>query len=105
MDYGVLLENVLNALAAGLTLGCIYGLMCTGLGLIFGVMRVVNFAQGELMMLGMYTTFYLVVGGGVLGFLGVAAPIVGAMLAGPIVFALGALLHRFLLSRVSGMRS
>ena len=36
MDPEVLIENVLNALAAGITIGCIYGLMCIGLGLIFG---------------------------------------------------------------------
>jgi hypothetical protein len=41
----VLVENVLNALTAGLTIGCIYGLMCIGLGLIFGIMRIVNFAS------------------------------------------------------------
>ena len=56
MDLEVLIENVLNALAAGITIGCIYGLMCVGLGLIFGIMRVVNFAQGELLMLGMYVS-------------------------------------------------
>lgn len=105
MDLSVFIESLINALAAGLTIGCLYGLMCTGLGLIFGVMRVVNFAQGELLMLGMYTTFYLVAGWGVLGFLGTAAPVVGAILAGPIMFAFGALLHRFLLSRVSGLRT
>jgi branched-chain amino acid transport system permease protein len=104
MDYSVLFENVINALAAGLTIGCIYGLMCCGLGLIFGVMRVVNFAQGELLMLGMFVAFYLVTGWGLLGFLGTAAPIVGAIAAGPIMFVGGALLHRFLLSRVSGLR-
>ena len=104
IDYSVLLENILNATAAGLTVGCIYGLMCSGLGLIFGVMRVVNFAQGELLMLGMFVAFYLVTGWGVLSFLGPAAPVVGALFAGPILFAGGALLHRFLLTRVSGLR-
>ena len=62
MDLEVLIENVLNALAAGITIGCIYGLMCIGLGLIFGIMRIVNFAQGELLMLGMYASLYLVTG-------------------------------------------
>ena len=60
MDLGIFLENVLNALTAGITIGCIYGLMCIGLGLIFGIMRIVNFAQGELLMLGMFASFYLV---------------------------------------------
>ena len=106
MDFEVLIENVLNALAAGITIGCIYGLMCIGLGLIFGIMRIVNFAQGELLMLGMFASLYLVTGGGVLAFLGpYIGPFVGALLAGPIVFAGGALLHKFLIARVSGLRT
>ena len=52
VEFEILVENVLNALAAGITIGCIYGLMCIGLGLIFGIMKIVNFAQGELLMLG-----------------------------------------------------
>jgi branched-chain amino acid transport system permease protein len=106
VDLESLIESVLNALTAGVTIGCIYGLMCIGLGLIFGIMKVVNFAQGELLMLGMYASFYLVTGGGVLAFLGpYVGPFVGAMLAGPIVFIFGALLHKFLISRVSGLRT
>ena len=53
------LEGFLQALTAGLLIGAIYGLMCVGLGLIFGVMRVINFAHGDFMMLGMYAAFYL----------------------------------------------
>jgi branched-chain amino acid transport system permease protein len=106
VDLEVLIENVLNALAAGITIGCIYGLMCIGLGLIFGIMRIVNFAQGELLMLGMFASLYLVTGGGALAFLGpYIGPFVGALLAGPIVFAGGALLHKFLIARVSGLRT
>ena len=81
VDLEVLIENVLNALTAGVTIGCIYGLMCIGLGLIFGIMRIVNFAQGELLMLGMFASLYLVTGGGVLAFLGpYIGPFVGALL-------------------------
>ncbi len=106
MDLEALIESVLNALTAGITIGCIYGLMCIGLGLIFGIMKVVNFAQGELLMLGMFASFYLVTGGGVLAFLGpYIGPFVGALLAGPIVFVFGAMLHKFLISRVSGLRT
>jgi branched-chain amino acid transport system permease protein len=99
-----LLENVLNAVAAGLIIGCLYGLMCLGLGLIFGIMKVVNFAQGELLMLGMYVSLYLVGGFAALGVLGpYAAPFVAALIAGPVLFGGGALLHRFLLRHVSGL--
>src|SRR3954471_9766241 len=74
-------ENFLQSLIAGLLTGSIYGLMCVGLSVIFGVMRVINFAHGDFMMLGMYAAFYLVTGFGVLSFLGpYAGPIVGAIL-------------------------
>ena len=106
MDPEILVENVLNAITAGITIGCIYGLMCIGLGLIFGIMRIVNFAQGELLMLGMFTSFYLVSEGRILAFLGPYwGPFIGAMCAAPAVFAGGAILHRFLISRVSGLRT
>jgi branched-chain amino acid transport system permease protein len=99
------LVDVFQAMAAGLLIGGIYGLMCVGLGIIFGVMRVVNFAHGDFMMLGMYVAYYLVTGFGVLAFFGpYVAPIVGAALAGPIVFALGWLLHRYLIAHVTGAR-
>ncbi len=43
----------------GLTAGCIYVLMAVGLNMIFGVMKVVNFAHGEIMMLGAFASFGL----------------------------------------------
>jgi branched-chain amino acid transport system permease protein len=99
-----LLENVLNAVAAGLIIGCLYGLMCIGLGLIFGIMKIVNFAQGELLMLGMYISLYLVAGFTAIGVFGpYVAPFVAAIIAGPVLFGGGVLLHRFLLRHVSGL--
>lgn len=103
-DNLILLENFLQALAAGLMVGCLYGLMCTGLGMIFGIMRVINFAQGDLMMLGMYAAWYLFTGFGVLAFLGpYAGPVIAAMLAGPILYVVGYFMHQFLVSRVTGV--
>ena len=58
MSSLVIIENILQAVVACLLIGSVYGLMCVGLGLIFGLMRVINFAQGEFLMLGMYVTFY-----------------------------------------------
>jgi branched-chain amino acid transport system permease protein len=104
-DLKWLLIDIAQALVAGLMVGGAYGLMCVGLGIIFGVMRVINFAQGDFMMLGMYVTYYLVTVFGVLAFLGpYAAPVVGAALAGPVVFVIGYLLHRYLISAVTGAR-
>jgi branched-chain amino acid transport system permease protein len=46
----------LNVAASGLLTGLVYGLMALGLSVIFGVVRVVNFAHGEMMTLAMYLT-------------------------------------------------
>jgi len=100
-----LTESFLQALTAGLLVGCIYGLMCLGLGLIFGVMRVINFAQGDFLMLGMYFTLYLAAGlAGTAVFGPVATPFVAAICAGPVLFVGGYFLHRLLVSRVTGTR-
>jgi branched-chain amino acid transport system permease protein len=48
------IEIYLNVAASGLLTGLVYGLMALGLSVIFGVVRVVNFAHGEMMTVGMY---------------------------------------------------
>lgn len=55
IDPGVLLQVIFWGLYAG----CIYILLATGLNLIFGVMKIVNFAHGEFLMLSAYVTFTL----------------------------------------------
>jgi len=101
-----LAETFLQALTAGLLIGAVYGLMCVGLGLIFGVMRVINFAHGDFMMLGMYAVFYLFTAAGVQATLGnTVGPFVAIMLAGPILALFGYLVHLTLISRVSGTKT
>ena len=101
----VLIENTLQALIAGAGVGCLYGLMCVGLALIFSVMRVINFAQGELLVAGMYASlfFFAPLGLGVV--LGpYAGPVMAALLGGVLVFGLGMALYQVLLRHVSGLR-
>lgn len=98
------IENILQSLEAGLVVGAVYGLMCAGLGLIFGVMRVINFAQGDFMMLGMYAAYYLMAALGLQVLLGDAAPFMAAVAAGPLLLVVGYVVHRLLISRVSGTR-
>jgi len=50
---------VANVLVSGLLAGLVYGLMALGLSVIFGVVRVVNFAHGEMTVLAMYAAFVL----------------------------------------------
>jgi branched-chain amino acid transport system permease protein len=99
-------ENFLQLLTAGVLTGVIYGLMCAGLSLIFGVMRVINFAQGEFMMLGMYVAWYCFgILAGFAFFPELVAPYVAALAAGPVVFLLGLVVHKTLISRVTGTSS
>src|SRR5579885_3077267 len=48
------LDLVANVVVAGVLTGLVYGLMALGLSVIFGVVRVVNFAHGEMMTIAMY---------------------------------------------------
>jgi branched-chain amino acid transport system permease protein len=52
-------ELVINVTIAGVLTGLVYGLMALGLSVIFGVVRVVNFAHGEMMTIAMYAAVVL----------------------------------------------
>lgn len=66
------METLLQALSLGIAIGGTYALMGVGLNLIFGVMRIANFAHGALYMIGGYAAFY--------AFTGTGLPIAVAML-------------------------
>jgi branched-chain amino acid transport system permease protein len=74
-------------LVLGLLLGGLYGLAAAGLSLVFGVLKVLNVAHGELIMLGGYAAFWLATGHGVDPFLAVGLVI-------PLTAALGVLLYQ-----------
>ena len=58
---GVLMLSLwLNVLASGVLIGLVYGLVALGLTIIFGVMRVVNFAHGEMVVFGVYIGYWTV---------------------------------------------
>jgi len=106
MDAIQYLENFLQSLVAGLLMGAMYGLMCVGLTIIFGVMRVINFAQGEFMMLGMYFAYFCFAWFGTYAFFdGLWFPFLLALLAGPAVFLVGLVLHRLLINAVTGRQA
>jgi branched-chain amino acid transport system permease protein len=52
-------EVIIQTLVSGLMMGCIYSLIAVGLCLIWGLMEIVNFAHGEMMMLSMFTAFWM----------------------------------------------
>ena len=75
------MENLFNVMIFGILLGGIYGLVSIGLNLIFGVVRIVNFAQGELVMFGMYGSYFAYTWWGINPYLSVfiVAPLVGLL--------------------------
>ena len=78
------METLVQLVLSGILLGGVYALAALGLNLIFGVAKVINFAHGEFLMLGMYAGFWLMTLTGVNPYFG--APLIGAGF-----FALGAL--------------
>lgn len=101
-----MLENFLQLLAAGLMVGAIYGLMCVGLAMIFGIMRVINFAQGDFMMIGMYVAMYIFTGLGLQSVFGnYIGPYLAILLAAPVLYLFGYIVHKLLVSRVTGTRT
>jgi branched-chain amino acid transport system permease protein len=84
------LLTLAQAVSKGLLTGMVYGLMALGLSVIFGVMRVVNFAHGEMMVVGMYLAW--------IGFDALQiTPTLGLPLVAIVFFAIGYLLQRSLI--------
>ena len=88
-DSELVLQTALN----GLLLGGIYALVAAGLSLIFGVMRVINFAHGEFLMLGGMTTYWLFALFGV-------NPLLSVVVVLPLFLVLGGVVQRTLIQRV-----
>lgn len=86
-------EILLQTLASGVLIGLIYALVAIGLTMIFGVMDIVNFAHGEFLMLGMYSTFWLFA-------LYALDPLVTLPLTVLMLFALGVLLYRTVIVKI-----
>jgi branched-chain amino acid transport system permease protein len=85
------LLSLAQAVTKGLLTGMVYGLMALGLSVIFGVMRVVNFAHGEMMVVGMYLAW------AALNYAEVT-PLISLPLIALVFFGLGYALQRGLIS-------
>jgi len=82
-------ERVLQLIFAGLIIGSIYALIAVGLNLIYGTMRLLNIAHGELIMVGAYTTFWLFTLMGI-------SPLFSLFLSGLASASMGALIGQFI---------
>ena len=89
-DPGFILAGVLNGLLAG----GIYVLVAVGLTLIYGVLHIINFAHGSLLMLAMYAVFFLWKLAGLDPYMSLPLVVAGA-------FVVGFLLYRGLIGRFS----
>lgn len=86
------MDVFLQIIANGLLLGGLYALLAVGLTLIFGVLRVVNFAHAEFMMLGMYGAYWCWV---LFGF----DPYFSALIVVPLIFLFGIIVGRLIIQR------
>jgi branched-chain amino acid transport system permease protein len=88
-----MLTTIAQAVVNGLLIGGIYALVSIGVTLIFGVVKIVNFAQGEFVMIGMYISYFLAASLGI-------DPLVSLFVSMPALFVVGILLQHFLIRRV-----
>ena len=87
------MQALAQNLAFGLFVGSIYGVAAAGLALVFGVLKILNVAHGELLMIGGYISFWLFA---VLGL----DPFVSLLISIPALFLIGVLLDRLVLRHV-----
>jgi branched-chain amino acid transport system permease protein len=88
-----MLVTVAQAVINGLLIGGVYALVSIGVTLIFGVVKVVNFAQGEVVMVGMYISYFMATTFGI-------DPLVSLAISMPVLFIAGMMLQHFLIRRV-----
>ena len=90
MDLTIIGAAVIN----GILMGGIYTLVASGLTLIYGVLHIINFAHGSMLMVAMFGVFYLVTKLGV-------DPYLSLIVTMPTMFVLGYLMYRFLIGKLS----
>jgi branched-chain amino acid transport system permease protein len=82
-----MVDIVPQLIVSGILIGGVYGLLSIGLTLIFGVLRIVNFAQGEFIMLAMFGAFWL-------NLLFGLDPYLSILIVAPAIYLLGILVER-----------
>ena len=84
--------TILNAVVQGIFLGAFYAVLACGLSIMFGVMRIINLAHGDIAVLGAYVVFVIVESTGM-------SPFVAFIAALPVMIVLGYLLQLTVLER------
>jgi len=96
------LADLTVVLLNGIMQGGVYAMYAVGLTLIFGVMRIINVAHGEIVMLGAYLTWTFFNAPELLGFGFYVDPLLTLVISLPIAFGLGVLIQKLLLNAVVG---
>lgn len=96
------LADLTSVLLNGLMQGGVYAMYGVGLTLIFGVMRVINVAHGDLVMLGAYLTYSVFNSPQLLGLGWTIDPLLSMVITLPVAFLLGYTLQKLLLNAVVG---
>jgi branched-chain amino acid transport system permease protein len=84
------LQVILDALISGILIGAVYGMVAIGLTIIFGILKIINFAHGEFMMLGMFLTYFSTI------YLGIS-PYLSILIVIPLMFFIGVLCQIYLI--------
>jgi branched-chain amino acid transport system permease protein len=87
------METIVHSIVSGILTGSLYAMIGVGLTVIFGVMRIINMAHGEMVMLGMYGSFLA------LTFLKID-PFLSIIIWIPVAFLIGVFIYRFLLKNI-----
>ncbi|MGD0406561.1 MAG: branched-chain amino acid ABC transporter permease [Candidatus Bathyarchaeia archaeon] len=88
-------STIIFSLIWGVAIGCVYMLLATGLNVIFGVMKLVNFAHGQFLMIGAFATWAISVAIGLNAYIAILISI-------GIVAVLGVVVQRFTFRKVLG---
>jgi branched-chain amino acid transport system permease protein len=84
-------ELILQGIASGLLIGGVYALVAIGLTLVYGVLNIINFAHGALLVVGMYASYFLFT------YLGID-PYLSVIVVIPLLFIIGALAQRIVIN-------
>ena len=96
------LADLTTVVLSGVMQGGVYAMFAVGLTLIFGVMRVINVAHGEFVVLGAYLTYVVFNSPQFLGYGGYIDPLLAMFITLPVAFCLGYLVQKVFLNAVIG---
>ena len=90
------LSDLATPIVMGILLGGLYGLIALGLSLVFGVMKLINVAHGDLVVIGSYFAYAVMTAMGI-------DPILSLVMGMPLLFLVGFGIQKYLMRRAFGI--